>query len=90
MDGRLNDVLTLAAAASARQSHPTFSIILFEWMCAAIVIPFSLTWKVVSLPAKAVETLAGFSKNQLLLKGGRRQQSRLKGRPKGIKGKGGS
>ncbi|CAZ81504.1 unnamed protein product [Tuber melanosporum] len=82
IDNRLNDVLTLTAAASARQNHTTFSMILFEWACAAIVIPFSLTWKLISLPAKAVETLAGFGKNQKLLKSGRRQQPRLKGRSK--------
>ncbi|RPB05693.1 hypothetical protein L873DRAFT_1661741 [Choiromyces venosus 120613-1] len=87
IDSRLNDVLTLAAAASARQNHTTFSMILFEWACAAIVIPFSLTWKLISLPAKGVETLAGFSKNHQLLKGGRRQQPRLKGKPKSGKSK---
>jgi hypothetical protein len=89
IDGRLSDVLTLAAAASARQSRATFSMVLLEWICAAIVIPFSLTWKLVSLPAKAVETLAGFGGDRLVLKGGRRQQGRLKGKvQKGVKWKG--
>ncbi|CUS10942.1 unnamed protein product [Tuber aestivum] len=87
IDNRLNDVLTLTAAASAGQKHTTFSMTLFQCACAAIVIPFSLTWRLISLPARAVEALAGFSRNQRLLRVGRRQQPRLRGRPRIAKSK---
>lgn len=73
IDGRLNDVLTLAAAASVK-SQPTFSGILLEWICALIIAPFAIAWKIVSFPARAVETLTGGATRRLLLKEQQRQQ----------------
>lgn len=76
-------MLTLTAAASARQQGTTVSVLLLEWMCAVVVIPFTLVWRLLSLPAKAVETVAGLRKSQLLLKrgmDGQRQSQRLRGR----------
>lgn len=59
------------------------SVLLLEWMCAVVVIPFTLAWRLLSLPAKAVESVAGLRKSQLLLKrgmDGQRQSQRLRGR----------
>lgn len=65
IDTKLNNFVSLAAAATRNQQ--TITILLFEWACAVLVLPFALAWKVVSLPAKAVETLTHF-KSPLLLK----------------------
>lgn len=65
IDTRLNDIVSIAAAATRNQQ--TITLLLFEWVCAVLVLPFALAWKVVSLPAKAVETLTTF-KSPLLLK----------------------
>lgn len=83
IDSRLNDVLTLAAAASARQNDTSVSVLLLEWTCTVFVIPFTLAWRLLSLPARAVETVAGMRKSQLLLKrgvDGQRQSQRLRTR----------
>lgn len=83
IDSRLNDVLTLAAAASARQHETSVSVLLMEWTCAVVVIPFTLAWRLLSLPARAVETVAGMRKSQMLLKrgvDGQRQPQRLRTR----------
>lgn len=82
IDSRLNDVLTLAAAAAARRDETTIGMLMAEWMWAVVVVPFTITWRLLSFPAKAVETVAGMKGGRLLLgiPGRQKGTGRLKGR----------
>ncbi|KAF3198238.1 hypothetical protein TWF192_008998 [Orbilia oligospora] len=61
LDRRLNDAFTLAAAAvSSAQDNQNSSLghILTAWIAWSISIPFVLMIKIISVPIKAIETLA--------------------------------
>ncbi|KAF8244762.1 hypothetical protein K440DRAFT_608995 [Wilcoxina mikolae CBS 423.85] len=55
----MNHRLALAVAASAKQQQQqqyrgdTFSAILFEYAYRMMLVPFSIAWKLVSLPVRA-------------------------------------
>jgi hypothetical protein len=55
----MNHRLAMAVAASAKQQQQqqyhrdTFSAILFEYAYRMMLVPFSVTWKLVSLPVRA-------------------------------------
>ncbi|KAI5849485.1 hypothetical protein DFP73DRAFT_295592 [Morchella snyderi] len=89
IDARLNDILTLAAAASARQKEQTLAGVLLQWSFALLVAPVSFAWSVVSLPAKAVETIMEMKKGRLLLgpSSSGKPQGRLTSKSQGRQGK---
>ncbi|KAA8901727.1 hypothetical protein FN846DRAFT_754103, partial [Sphaerosporella brunnea] len=59
INNRLNDVITLTAAAQRKQAQHTFAALLLDWACGFVLAPLSLTWKIMCLPAKAVELVTG-------------------------------
>jgi signal transduction histidine kinase len=81
IDIKLNDVVSLATAATARQNQQAITMIVFQWCAAVLVLPFALAWKVISLPAKAVESLTAL-KSPLLLKH-QAQRKSPRDKPKG-------
>jgi hypothetical protein len=82
INNRLNDVLSLTAAAHRQQGPHTLSTLFLDWACGLLLMPFSATWKVMCLPAKAMELVmgAGGSSTAGGLGGGRSAgKRRLKG-----------
>lgn len=66
LESRMADAITLAAAAergAAAKKRGSASI-LFDWMCALVVVPLQTTWTMVSIPprvaTKAVGMLEGY------------------------------
>lgn len=66
LESRMADAITLAAAAergTASTKRGSASV-LFDWMCALVVLPLQTTWTMVSIPTrvatKAVEMLEGY------------------------------
>lgn len=74
---RLDDVITLAAAASARQQREqrsagtTLATLLTEWLLGMLLVPFELAWTVVCLPKRAVAGLGIAAKRGGAAVGGR-------------------
>lgn len=66
LESRMADAITLAAAAErgAASTKRGSASVLFDWMCAFIVLPLQTTWTMVSIPTrvatKAVEMLEGY------------------------------
>jgi hypothetical protein len=63
INNRLDDVLTLTAAAHRQQQASsqlhTLSALLLDWACGVALVPLSLAWKIMCLPAKAMELVTG-------------------------------
>lgn len=62
VESRMADAITLAAAAersNARQrpKHGSFTLILLDWLCAAVVLPLQLVQLCVNLPMKIFRSL---------------------------------
>ena len=64
LEARLNDALSLAAVAaqSGQQRHQSYGTVLFEWSCAAIVLPLQALFAFFKLPAKASGGIVALSR----------------------------
>jgi hypothetical protein len=64
LEAKLNDAISLAAAAAANNAHRQrgFGAIIIEWLAAAIVLPLQAFAAIVSLPLKTTITLINFGK----------------------------
>lgn len=54
LEARMNDAITLAAAAERSKHHPGqgFAAMMFQWGFAAMVLPIQALWEFASLPAR--------------------------------------
>jgi hypothetical protein len=66
LEARLNDAISLAAAAANSQKHKGFTGILVEWTATAIVIPLQALGTLAKLPFTTISAFINFSKAKLV------------------------
>ena len=59
LESRMNDAITLAAAAERNRSKRGYASILLEWICAALVMPAQALYAMLSLPPRTALKVLG-------------------------------
>lgn len=75
LESRLNDAISLAAAAANNTQHQGFAGIIVEWAASAVVLPIQAFGALVTLPLKAATGLVHWGKGKI---GGQKPISREK------------
>lgn len=65
LDARLNDAISLAAAAATGQKQKGFTNIVIEWIATAFVLPLQAIASLASLPFKTITALISFGRSNV-------------------------